>query len=499
MSPTPAYDALVAHHRQLHHLEHAQAILTWDRLTQMPKAAAPARAQAQAAFALVMKQVQEEPRLAQWLAAAEGESLAGDAALNLALMNRTICLERALPPSLVQRRELATSAAMQAWGRARQDNDWAAFAPAWITVVDVMREVADRTGEALGLSRMDALLERQEPGLRMARLQPLFERVMAWLPPLLTRALARQQQAPAAVAPVGPFPMPAQRALCEQMMRRLGFNFDAGRLDVAVHPFTGGVPEDVRLTTRFDESNPLTALASTLHETGHACYQQHLPVEWLGQPLAGPHSASLHEGQALTFERQLAAMPGFWRAVSPLLREHFGDQPAFAADNLLRLTQRVRPGRVRVGADALTYPLHIVLRLQVEQALIDGAIEVADVPALWGERMVALLGVSPDDSFAEGPLQDPHWVQGMFGYFPSYLLGAMVAAQNMATMRRENADFDDRIEQGDWSVVSQWLKSRVWQQGARRNLDDAMHHATGSVLSDAALRQQLESGHDNQH
>lgn len=499
MSPTPAYDALVAHHRQLHHLEHVQAILTWDRLTQMPKAAAPARAQAQAAFALVMKQVHDEPRLDPWMAAAEGESLAGDAAINLALMKRAICLDRALPPSLVQRRELATSAAMQAWGRARQDNDWAVFAPAWGAVVDVMREVADRTGEALGLSRMDALLERQEPGLRLSWLQPLFDRVMVWLPPLLTRALDRQQQAPAAVEPVGPFPMEAQRALCEQLMRKLGFNFDAGRLDVAVHPFTGGVPEDVRLTTRFDECNLLTALTSTLHETGHACYQQNLPGAWLGQPLAGPHSASLHEGQALTFERQLVAMPVFWQALAPLLREHFGDQPAFDADNLQRLVQRVRPGRVRVGADALTYPLHIVLRLQVEQALIDGAIEVADVPALWNERMVALLGVAPGDSFAEGPLQDPHWVQGMFGYFPSYLLGAMVAAQNMAAMRRETPDFDRRIAQGDWSVVSQWLRPRVWQQGARRHLHEAMLHATGSVLSDAALQQQLESGHDYQH
>jgi carboxypeptidase Taq len=282
-------------------------------------------------------------------------------------------------------------------------------------------------------------------------------------------------------------------------MRKLGFNFDAGRLDVAVHPFTGGVPEDVRLTTRFDAANLLAALTSTLHETGHACYQQNLPVEWLGQPLAGPHSASLHEGQALTFERQLAARPAFWRVLVPLMREHFGDQPAFDADNLLRVVQRVRPGRVRVGADALTYPLHIVLRLEVEQALIDGTIEVADVPTLWGERLVALLGVEPGDSFAEGPLQDPHWVQGMFGYFPSYLLGAMVAAQNMAAMRRELADFDDRIAQGEWSVASQWLKSRVWQQGACRNLDEAMHHATGSVLSDAALRQQLESFHDHQH
>lgn len=493
---TPAYDALVAHHRQLHNLEHVQAILTWDRMTQMPEASAPARADAQAAFALVLKQVQDDPRVSEWLATASSEPLAGDASINLARMTRAIGLERALPPSLVQRRELSTGAAMQAWGRARQDNDWATFAPAWAEVVDVMREVADRTGQALGLSRMDALLERNEPGLRLARVLPLFERVLQWLPPLLKRAVARQQASPAPVEPAGPFPVPAQRALCEQVMRSLGFSFDSGRFDVSVHPFTGGVPEDVRLTSRFDEANLISALTSTMHETGHACYQQNLPQQWLGQPLGGPHSASLHEGQALTFERQLVARPAFWQALAPLLRECFGDQPAFDPTNLLRLVQRVRPGHVRVSADALTYPLHIVLRMEVEMALIDGAVEVADVPALWEERSAALLGIEPSRSFAEGPLQDPHWVHGMFGYFPTYLLGAMVAAQNMAVMRRDIGDFDDRIAQGDWSLMAQWLKSRVWQQGARRDLDEAMQYATGSELSDAALHQQLETCHE---
>ena len=496
MSATPAYDALVAHHRHLHSLEHVQAILTWDRLTQMPSGSAPARASAQAAFARVMKEAQDDSRVSEWLATAVTEPLEGDAALNLARMSRAVELERVLPPSLVERRELARGAAMQAWGRARQDDDWAAFAPKWGAVVDVMRETAERTGQALGLSRLDALLERHEPGLRTARLQPLFDSVMQWLPPLLNRATARQQQAPAPADPTGPFPVLAQRALCEQVMRGLGFDFEAGRLDVAVHPFTGGVPEDVRLTTRFDESDVLPALTRTLHETGHACYQQGLPSEWLGQPLAGPHSASLHEGQALAFERQLAATPAFWKALAPLLRERFGDQPAFEPANLLRLVRRIRPGRVRVDADALTYPLHIVLRWEVEQALVDGAIAVADVPALWRERAVALLGVEPGTSFAEGPLQDPHWVHGMFGYFPTYLLGAMVAAQSMAAVRSATADFDDRVAQGDWAVMAHWLEAKVWQQGARRDLDDAMLYATGSVLSDAALRQQLESCHD---
>lgn len=470
---------------------------SWDRLTHMPPAAGPARARAQAALAAVIKQAQDDPRVPEWLDAAAAEALVGDAAANLARMQQATRLERALPTGLVQRRELATGAAMQAWGRARQDDDWAAFVPAWTAVVEVVREVADRTGDALGLSRMDALFERHEPGLRVARFQPLLDSLMTWLPPLLAQAQARQAQAGAPVEPKGPFPVPAQRALCERLARMLGFNFEAGRMDAAVHPFTGGMPEDVRLTTRYNESQLWPALMGTLHETGHACYQQNLPAEWLGQPLAGPHSASLHEGQALTFERQLADTHVFWQALAPLLREHLGDQPAFEPTHLLRQVRRVRPGRIRVDADALTYPLHIVLRHQVEKPLVDSEIQVADVPALWNARLAALLDLAPGSTFAEGPLQDPHWAHGMFGYFPSYLLGAMVAAQNMAAIRRDSPDFDASVARGDWHFIGNWLRPRIWQLGARRDLDEAMQHATGAQLTDVALRRQLESRHDD--
>ncbi len=490
MSATPAYDALVAHHRHLYDLEHAQAILTWDRLTCMPVAAAPARARAQAALAAVVKQAQDDPRVDQWLEAAAEEPLARDEVTNLLRMRQAVRLAGILPSSLQERKELATGAAMQAWRRAQKDNDWEAVSVAWSRVIDVMREIADRTGDALGLSRMDALLERQEPGLRMGRIQPLFDGVVEWLPP---------QQTMAPTQPVGPFPVLAQRAVCEQLMGMLGFDFGAGRLDEAVHPFTGGTPEDVRLTTRFDESSLMPALLATLHETGHACYQQSLPGQWLGQPLASPHSASLHEGQALTLERQLGSTEAFWRAMVPLLRKHFGDQPAFEAGNLVRLVRHVRPGLLRVGADALTYPLHIVLRLEVEQALIDGEIQVWDVPAMWDARMRALLDVESGNSFAEGPLQDPHWVHGMFGYFPSYLLGAMVAAQIMEAIRRDTPDLDDRVARGELRLFAQWLRPRVWQQGACRDLDAAMRFATGVELSDNALRKNLETCHDERH
>lgn len=495
MSQSPAYDALVAHHRRVHDLEHLQAIATWDRMTHMPPAGGPARAAAQAALAVLIKQLQADPTLVAQFEAARHEPLQGDTALNFALMQQARHIEAAIPEALAERRELAAGAAMQAWGVARQDNDWARFAPAWAPLVAVVRESASRLGDALSLRPMDALLERWEPGLRMARVAPLFARVQGWLPPLLEQALAAQAGASPPLEPAGPFPATAQQRLCEQVMGMLDFDFNAGRLDTTQHPFTGGVPEDVRLATRFDESNFLPALIGTIHETGHARYQQNLPRAWLGQPLAGPHSAALHEGQALIFERQLAPEPAFCLALAPLLHQAFGHQPAFEPDNLTRLLRRVRPGRIRVAADELTYPLHVILRVQIEQALVEREIEVDDVPAWWSEHLQRLLGVDPQAPFSQGPLQDPHWVQGMFGYFPAYLLGAMVAAQCFAALRRDVPDLQAQVALGNCKALGDWLAPRIWQQGARHDLDAMLQHATGEPLSDNALRTQLEQRH----
>jgi carboxypeptidase Taq len=201
----------------------------------------------------------------------------------------------------------------------------------------------------------------------------------------------------------------------------------------------------------------------------------------------------LHEAQALTFERQLASMPAFWQAMSPMLRERFGNQPAFDPINLWRLIHHVRPGLVRVQADALSYPLHIVLRHRIECALVNGDIEVEDVPVLWAEQVKQLLGLNPSETFIEGPLQDMHWVQGMFGYFPSYLLGAMAAAQLMQAVKRDTPNLEELVRSGNWHCVADWLRPRVWEQGARRDLDEALRYATGEPLSEDALRRQLSA------
>jgi carboxypeptidase Taq len=339
------------------------------------------------------------------------------------------------------------------------------------------------------------LLEQFEPGMRCTELDRIFGDVRQWLPGLIQRVVAHQAErnrAEPLIEPQGPFDIDAQRRLCEQVVGLLGFDFEAGRLDVSTHPFCGGVPEDVRMTTRFRPDEFMTSLMGTVHETGHGRYEQNLPREWLGQPVAQARSAALHESQSLSFEMQIGSHPGFMRRLAPLIEAAFGAQPAFTPKNLHRLITRVQPGFIRVDADEVTYPAHIILRYEIERPLIEGQIEPEDVPALWDAKMMELLGVDTRGNFTNGPLQDVHWPESLFGYFPSYSLGAMYAAQWFATMRRTLPDLDARIEAGDLSPAFDWLKANIWQQASLWNTDELARRATGEALNPAHFRAHLE-------
>ena len=225
------------------------------------------------------------------------------------------------------------------------------------------------------------------------------------------------------VPPQGPFPTATQRELGPEAMKMLGFDFNGGRLDVSAHPFCGGVPEDVRITTRYDEGELLSALFGVIHETGHARYEQNLPRAWAGQPVALARSTAIHESQSLFFEMQLGRSDAFLKHLLPAVHARFGSRAAFSEENFIARNQRVKPGYIRVDADEVSYPAHVVLRYEIERALINGEIEVDDIPALWDEKMQARLGLSTKDNYRNGCMQDIHWTDGGFGYFPSYTLG----------------------------------------------------------------------------
>jgi carboxypeptidase Taq len=492
MTATPVYDQLTHTYARLHRFQHLQSIAWWDQAANMPPKGAPARAAALAEMAALMHRLRTDPVLADHIARAGEEPLSDEQRANLREIRRDWRNANALPESLVQARQLATSRCEHAWRAQRPANDWAGFAANLREVVKLAREEATLLSQQTGLSKYDALMDRFEPGMTSATIDRLFGELRRWLPGLIERVRARQANEPV-IAPVGPFALQAQRALCERVMRLLGFDFEAGRLDVSTHPFSGGVPEDVRLTTRYREDDFVGSLMGTIHETGHGRYEQSLPRDTLGQPVAEARSMAIHESQSLSFEMQLGSHPGFVGLLAPLVREHLGDQPAFSAANLARLLTRVKPGLIRVDADEVTYPAHVILRYEIERPLVEGDIEIDDIPALWNAKMAELLGVDTSGNFADGPMQDVHWPEGIFGYFPCYTLGAMYAAQWFAAMRRAMPDLDERIARGEIAPVFDWLRENIWLQGSRWTTDELATRASGEPLNPAHFKAHLET------
>ena len=489
---TPSYQDLAQNWTRMHRLGHLQSMAGWDQAANMPPKGNEARAAALSEMAALLHRMRTDNKLPDLLARAEQEPLSDMERANLREIHRQWRTANALPESLVQRQKMATSRCEHAWRQQRPANDWKGFVANFREVLAVAREEADLLSQLYGVRRYDALMDRFEPGMNCAQLDRVFGEVRQWLPGLIQQVTSRQAQEPVVEA-VGPFPLPAQRALCEQVMRLLGFDFEAGRLDVSAHPFCGGVPEDVRMTTRFREDDFLGSLMGTVHETGHGRYEQNLPRDWLGQPVARARSAAVHESQSLSFEMQLGGHPGFVQLLAPLITQAFGPQAAFEAANLKRLMTRVKAGFIRVDADEVTYPAHVILRYEIERPLIEGDIEPEDVPALWDAKMMELLSVDTRGNFTNGPLQDVHWPQALFGYFPCYSLGAMYAAQWFAAMRRAMPDLDARIARGELTAVFDWLQHNIWSQASRWSTDELAVRASGEPLNPAHFRAHLQA------
>lgn len=489
---TPAYSELTQRHARQYRLEHLGALCGWDRAACMPPKGNDARASALAELESVLHGLRTDAALKGLLDAAEQEPLTDFERANLREMWRDWRASNALPARLVEARAQAGARCEHAWRTQRPANDWTGFLENFRPVLKIAREEARYLADDSGLSLYDALMDRFEPGLRTEEVDRVFGDIKTWLPGLI--AQVRDKQASETVLrPQGPFPVPAQKALSLDVMKLLGFDLDGGRLDESAHPFSGGVPEDVRITTRYDEAELLQSFMGTIHETGHARYEQNLPRDWLGQPVGRSRSMAIHESQSLSFEMQLGCHPAFLARLSPLLQAHCGAQPAFEADNLARLLTRVQPGFIRVDADEVSYPAHVLLRYEIERALIEGTLEADDIPAAWDEKMQHYLGVDTRGNFRDGPMQDVHWTEGAFGYFPCYTLGAMYAAQWFASMRRQTPDLDARLAQGDLAPVFDWLRERIWQQASRWETPELAVRASGEALNPAYFRTHLTS------
>ncbi len=321
----------------------------------------------------------------------------------------------------------------------------------------------------------------------------MFGDLAAILPGLIDDALASQARAPAPVLPQGPFPIAAQRAAGVRLMEQLGFDFTHGRLDISLHPFCGGTPDDVRITTRYDEADFGRALMGVLHETGHALYERGLPQPWRRQPVGDARGMSLHESQSLLIEMQVCRSREFLDFAAPILRDNFGGTgPAWAPDNLYRLYTTVERSLIRVDADEVTYPAHVILRYRLERAMIAGELAPAALPGAWNEGMRALIGIVPPDDRL-GCLQDVHWYDGAWGYFPTYTLGAMTAAQLFDAAKRADPAIEPAIARGEFAPLFAWLRANIHGEGARHSTADLITRASGRPLDAAVFERHLRT------
>lgn len=470
-------------------------MLHWDAAAMMPPGGAAARGEQLATLRGIAHQMLSAPEIADLLTAAEDAAATLDPwqSANLREMRRLWRHAVAVPGDLVEALSRACSQSETIWRQARPADDFAAALPGLKAVLGLTREVAAAKAGMFGTTPYEALLDQYEPEGATSLIDRLFDQIAVFLPDLLDAVLVRQASHPAAPAPQGPFALADQYRAARTLMERIGFDFTAGRLDQSAHPFCGGTPDDVRITTRYDEADFAKALMGTLHETGHALYERGLPARWRRQPVGTARGMAMHESQSLFLEMQVCRGRAFARFAAPLLQSVFGDEPAaWAPDAFYHRQIAVRRGLIRVDADEVTYPAHVILRYRLERAMIAGDLLPRELPGAWAEGLKELLGVAPP-SDRDGCLQDIHWYDGAWGYFPTYTLGALIAAQLFAAARAAIAGLDEAISRGEFTPLIAWLRRHIHEQGSLVSTAALVEAATGRPLDTIAFERHLRT------
>ncbi len=497
MSANSAFSKLDGLGHKLEALSHAQSMLSVDELVMMPSGGGEKRAEAMSMLAGMYHEMATAPEIADWIAAAETEPLDADQAAALRELKREHTNMTCLSSEFVQKQVSAQVRSQQLWRELRPSGDWKTFLPAFEGIVAIVREEAAQRADVLGLAPYDAMMEQYDPGNRVAEIAPLFADLKTFLKSFVPEALAKQEEklAKRPLKPLhAPFPIDRQKALGLAMMEAIGFDFEHGRLDVSHHPFCGGVPTDVRMTTRYTEAEFLSSLMGILHETGHGLYEQGLPKQWSHWALGRARGMSIHESQSLFVEKQIARSAEFWEWAMPLVREHLGDAAIAGWDleDILAHVHLIERGLIRVDADEATYPLHVILRFEIEQGLVDGSLAPRDVPEAWDAKMNEYLGLRTIDNPKDGPMQDVHWPSGAIGYFPSYTLGAMIAAQQWSALEKVVPDAREDVRNGRFVAINEWRRDHIWLEASRYSTPELLKRSTGEPLNAAHFADHLK-------
>ena len=482
-----AYDELMAYERETQALAQIAGRLGWDQETMMPRGAAEQRAEETGALQAVIHARRTDGRIGDWLAAAEAPDQAG--AAQLRLIRRSYERSVRVPADLATALARLTSRAQGVWAAAREVDEFVDFAPVLREVVALKRE--EGAALAAGGDIYDALMDDYEPGATGAQLQAMFDEMRPGLVALRQRALAQPERA----AVSGSFDPQQQMKLARELARQFGYDMARGRLDKAVHPFSSGSGDDVRITTRTSEIDPFNCLYSTIHEVGHACYEQSIEPAYQLTPLGQGVSMGVHESQSRIYENQLGRSRAYCGWLYTQMRDRFGNMGVADADAFYATVNRLHRGFIRTEADEVQYNLHIMLRFDLERALISGDLDVADLESAWNDRFAADFGYGvarPSD----GCLQDVHWSVGLFGYFPTYSLGNVYAGCLYGALRAAVPDLDAQLAAGDLGAATGWLRDNVQRHGGLYEPHELITRACGAEPAAGPLMAYLHEKFD---
>jgi carboxypeptidase Taq len=468
---------------KLNDIGQAQSVLHWDMATMMPAGGAEARSEQLATLGSISHAIITDDGVKSLLDSAgkQGRKLNEWQQANLNEMKRAWKHANAVPQNLLKDLTKEGAKCEMMWRTARAENDFKSLLPQLKKVVSLVREVAKLKGQAFGCSPYDALLDQYDPGRKSEQLDGIFDNLKEFLPGFIQQVVEKQKSENITEIK-GPFPIEAQKAIAHKMMEMVGFDLNQGRLDQSAHPFCGGYPTDIRITTRYNEENFIPSFMGIVHESGHAMYEAGLPIKWRGQPVGHARGMGIHESQSLIIEMQACRSKEFTKFFTPIAKKEFDSKSkGFTADNIYKILTKVQPSLIRVDADEVTYPAHIMLRYYMEKYLISGDMEVEDLPEAWEQGMEKFLGIKSTDD-KDGCMQDIHWMDGTFGYFPTYTLGGIYAAQLFAAANKVDATILPSIGKGDFKPLRTWLNTNVHELGSKMSSDEIIEAATGSKL-----------------
>ena len=457
-------------------------ILHWDMSTMMPKNSRENRAEQLAYLSKIRHKLISSIDVGQLIDSAKKEQLDEENDSNLREMEREYIMSSALPSDLVQKLSSASAKCEGIWEEARKKSDFKIVQPYLEELIKLSKEESLILSDKLNCSPYEALINKFEPQSREKEIKNIFENLEVFLVPLVDKIIEKQSKEKF-LSISSQMTLEQQKEIGLYLMKSIGFDFTRGRLDTSEHPFCGGAYQDIRITTRYNEKDPFSSLEGIMHETGHAMYELNLPEKWKYQPVGQSRGMAMHESQSLLIEMQITRSLSFKKFLSTILKNKFNlTNNCWDFENIYRIGTRVNKSFIRVESDEVTYPLHIILRFNLEQKLFNDEIKIKDIPELWNAEYKRLFNNDIDND-SNGCLQDVHWYAGLFGYFPTYSLGALTAAQLAYQLRTDITNLDTQIEKGNFKELLQWLKTNVHSKASLYSSSDILQQVTNSKLN----------------